>query len=390
MALTPTVAAPPNTTSIATALLAAQAAQSGVLTDYNKGSQIRTLAESLGMAGEVQGIISQALAFQAVAYSAFSAYGITPNGATAAVGQVTLATSLGANPPVTNISVPIPKGTVIQTTNGVQVTTTQSAVLLAGNSSINIPAQAVQVGPAGNVAANTLTQLVSALPYPLLSTNLQPFTGGANAESPSSVLARFTAKVAAINGATPVAIANAVIGVTVASTAEAVVKATVYEPWIAQMLAGQAAPYTPGYAIYVDNGSGSASSDLLAAVQTLVDGSFPTLPGNRPAGVPYTVNAVVPLDAQVVVSGTPLNASTASTLTTNVKSAMAALFNNLNFGASLVAAQVNGAVANAVGGLVSGLQVAFEDGNGNAITSLVPAYAYQRIILQTLTINFGA
>lgn len=386
-AQTLTVAAPPDAVTIATNILSAQAAQSGVVTDYNRGSQIRTLAEAQGMIGEMQGLISQAQAFQAIVYSAFAAYGISPNPATSAVGQATFATSLGANPPVANVSVPIPAGTVVQTTSGVQFATTQSAVLPAGASSINVPTTAVQNGPGGNIATGSLTQIVSALSYPLVVTNLLPFTGGANIESPVSVLARFTATVAAVNGATPVAIANAAIGVTVASTGESVAYATVVEPWITQM-AGGATTFTAGYNVYVDNGSGSASAALLSAVGTALNGAFPTLPGNRPAGVPYTTNAVVPLDAIVVVAGTPLNPANVNTLTTNVQGAMAALFNSLLFGAPLTLAQVTGAVANAVGGGVSGLTITLENGSGTAVNELTSGET-ERIILQTLTINFG-
>lgn len=388
MAASLTVAAPPDSTSIATTILAAQAAQSGVITDYNRGSQIRTLAETQGMIGEMQGVVTQALAFQALVYSAFSAFGITPYEASAAVGQITIATSLLANPPLVPLSVPVPAGTVVQTPNGVQFVTTQNAVLAAGASSINIPAQAVVTGPAGNVAASTITQIVSALSYPLVVTNLQPFTGGADAESPVATLARFTAAVSAINGASPVAIANAVIGVTVASTAEEVLYATVYEAWVDQMASG-ATTLTPGYAVYVDNGAGSASNALLTAVSTFMNGVLPTQLGNRPAGVPYTVNAVEPLDAVVVVDGTPLSTASASVLTANVGTAMTTLFNTLLFGMPITAAQVTGAVANAVGGLVSGLLVTLEDSNGNAVSELTPT-ATERVILQTLTINFGA
>jgi len=383
-----TVASPPDTNTIATQILAAQAAQSGVITDFNKGSQIRTIAESQGMIGEMQGVIAQALAFQTVVYGAFSAFNIYPNPATAAVGQATFATGFSSNAPPTNQSVLIPIGTLLQTISGVQFVTTQNAILPAGSVSINVPIQAVQTGAAGNVSASSINQIVSGLPYPLLVSNLYPTSGGAAAESPQSVLSRFTAAVTSINGATPVAIANAVIGVTVSTTGESVKFSTVYEPWIAQMNSG-ITPLTPGYDIYVDNGSGSASQSLLDAVQTAINGVYPSEPGNRPAGVPYTVNAVTPLAAIVVVTGMPINASAAAILTTSVQNAMSTLFNTLQFGSQLEESQVTATVANAVGGSVSGLTVVLEDGTGAAVTALTPT-SIERVILQTLTINFGA
>ncbi|WP_312283340.1 baseplate J/gp47 family protein [Candidatus Igneacidithiobacillus taiwanensis] len=363
------------------------AAQSGVITDYNKGSQIRTISEALGMIQEMQGIISSAEAFQSAVYGAMSAFGVTPNPASAAVGQVIFATSFAANPPTVGVSVLIPSGTLVQTISGVQFVTTQTAVLPAGSSSITVPIQAVQTGTGGNVAAGTITQLVSGLSYPLAVSNPYPTSGGAAQETIESTLQRFAAVVAAINGASPVAVANAAIGVTVASTGETVQYATCYEGWIAQMNAGETP--TAGYAVYVDNGSGTASQNLLNAVTSTLNGSFPTLPGNRPAGVPYTVNAVVPLAAVVVVSGTPVGSATAASLTTQVQSAMTTLFNALQFGQALTEAQVTAAVANAVGGGVSGLTVTLENSSGATVAQLSPL-AYERIILQTLTVNFGS
>jgi uncharacterized phage protein gp47/JayE len=387
MANSITVAAPPNTTTIATQILAAMAAQSGVVTDFNKGSQIRTLSEAQGMIGEMQGVISQAEAFQTIVYSAFTAFNIFPNPASSAVGLVTFATGFGSTAPPTNQAVLIPSGTLVQTTGGVQFVTTQNAILPAGSVSINIPVQAVQTGTGGNVSASAINQIISGLPYPLSVSNLYPTSGGAAAESPQSVLSRFTAAVASVNGATPVSIANAVIGVTVSGTSEAVKFSTVYELWVTQMAAG-ITPLTPGYAVYVDNGGGSASQALLDAVEASLNGTYPDLPGNRPAGVPYTVNAVVPLPATVVVNGTPFSATAAASLTTSVQNAMAALFNTLLFGVQLEASQVIAAVANSIAGGVSGLTVTLEDGSGNVVTALTPS-AIQRIILQTLTINFG-
>lgn len=387
MANSITVAAPPTANAVVTAVLSSMAAQSGVITDYNKGSQIRTISEALGMIQEMQGIISSAEAFQSAVYGAMSAFGVTPDPASAAAGQVIFATSFAANPPTVGASVLIPSGTLVQTISGVQFVTTQTAVLPAGSSSITVPIQAVQTGTGGNVAAGTITQLVSGLSYPLAVSNPYPTSGGAAQETIESTLQRFAAVVAAINGASPVAVANAAIGVTVASTGETVQYATCYEGWIAQMNAGETP--TAGYAVYVDNGSGTASQNLLNAVTSTLNGSFPSLPGNRPAGVPYTVNAVVPLAAVVVVSGAPVGSATAASLATQVQSAMTTLFNALQFGQALTEAQVTAAVSNAVGGGVSGLTVTLENSSGATVAQLSPL-AYERIILQTLTVNFGS
>src|ERR1700722_1978672 len=84
---------------------------------------------------------------------------------------------------------------------------------------------------------------------------------------------------------------------TASGSTEAVQYSTCYEPWIAQLLAGVTNP-AAGFQVYVDNGSGTASTALLTAVAAELDGDFATgAEGNRPAGVPYTVNVVNPVNA---------------------------------------------------------------------------------------------
>ena len=84
-----TVASPPSTVDSTAAGLAYMAAQSGVETDFNHGSQIRTILEAASAVGEEQGIIAQALAFEAMVYACYEAFDITPFAATPAVGAVT-------------------------------------------------------------------------------------------------------------------------------------------------------------------------------------------------------------------------------------------------------------------------------------------------------------
>src|SRR5580658_8696572 len=128
-----TVAAPPTTYSAASQILAMMAALSGVVTDYNQGSQARTASESIGAVVEQQGIWAQAEAYQALIYSALSLFNILPVPATAASGVVTFS----ALSPVAQ-NVPIPAGTLVQTNGGIQFATTIAVVLAAGNSNISV------------------------------------------------------------------------------------------------------------------------------------------------------------------------------------------------------------------------------------------------------------
>lgn len=387
MSNTITTPAPPNTSSIAAQAVAWISGQSGVLTDFNAGSQVRTLFEAFGSVEEIQSYTAQAQAFQALVYSAYQAYGITPLTAQYATGQVTFLTGTGSSPPAAAQSVSIPQGTIVQTIGGTQFTTTQSVVLAQGSSSVTAPVIASIGGTNGNVSASTITQIVTGLPYALFCTNTAATKGGQAAESAAQTLARFTAAVAATGLGTPVAIANAAVGVSVSGTGETAKYSTVYEPWVAQVLASGTP--TAGYNVYVDNGSGSASADLLTAVETKLDGILNTSTlGYRPAGVPYAVSGVVPVYSTVTVSGTLANGASRTTETTAVESALSTYYDSLAFAEPAEEPELVAAVANAVSSNVSSLAVYLINVSGTAVSGISASYN-ERNILQSYTINFA-
>lgn len=386
MSNTITVAAPPTTVQVATQIMSWQTGQSGVVTDYNTGSQIRTLSEAIGSVEELEGVAAQALAFQALVYSAYTAYGITPLQAAPASGTVTFLTGTGSNPPPAAQSVSIPAGTLVQTIGGTQFQTTQSVVLLQNSTSISAPITATVAGANGNVSSNMITQIVTGLPYALYCNNSAATTGGQAAEAASATLARFTAAVAATGLSTPVAIANACIGVTVSGTGEAVEFSTCFEPWVSQQQNGQTV--VPGYTVCIDNGSGNASSTLLSNAQTKLDGIAGTSTlGYRPAGVPYTVEAVTPLYSSVVVSGVANTSGLVSTLTASAIAAIQAQYAALGFAAVLDQSNILADVANSVSPNISSLAVYLINASGTIVSGIAAAYN-QRNILQSYTVNF--
>ena len=217
-----TIPAPPTATTTAASILSWMTGQSGVLTDYNVGSQIRTLAESIGAVEEQDGVAAQAQAFQALVYSAYSLFGIYPKTAAYSTGSVAFLTGTGVTPPPAAQAVSIPKATIVQTTGVITFQTTQAVTLAQGSTSITAPIIALNSGASSNVAINTITTITTGLAYTLFCTNYAATSGGTAAETPSATFARFTSAVASIGLGTPVALANACIGVTVSGTGETV------------------------------------------------------------------------------------------------------------------------------------------------------------------------
>lgn len=378
-----TLPSSPTTISYAQSILSSMQALSGVATDYNIGSQIRTFAESSGSVVEMQSVAAQQQAYYGLTYGSITAYGITPLGAQFATGNVTFSTSLSGSVPASQ-NVTISAGALLQTAGGIQFQTTAAVTLLSGNTSISAPVAAIVAGTTGNVGSGTITTIVTGLGYPLYVSNAASTTGGAAAESPSNTLARFAADVGSLGLASPYAVANAAIGVSVGS--ESVLFGSCYEPWIA---AGSGAGSgTAGYVLYIDNGLGTASSALIAAVNAKISGSA-TTSGYRPVGVPYSVQAVTALQSNVSVVGTLLPYIQPSAVETNIQLAVNAYYSAQGIGGTISQSNLSASVANAGEGYFTSLSVILSNTSGTPETSLTASYS-QRNILVGLTQNVTA
>ena len=389
MATSPTVAVPTTTAEIAVQMLAYQAGQSGTPSDINVGSQIRTLSESFGNVAEIETIGAMALALQTMVYGCWSAFGITPLSASQAQGTVTFSTGPVSPPPATQ-NITIYSGTIVQTTAGVQYATTETVTLALGNTSVNATAAAVIAGSAGNTSAGTILTISSGLTYPLYVNNANPFTGGTDAETIGQTQNRFLSLVQSIGLASPVAIANACIGVQAANSTETCLYATVYEPWVTLPANSQLA----GYTVYIDNGSGTASSALILAVQTTLNGLFSqtsplsSVVGYRVAGVPYSVLTVTPVSYSVVVNGTLYNSANDAVDEGAVVAAIQAYQTSLQFGSSIQQAQLNSAVGVVLDGDASAYTVTLYDSTVTEQT-VIAVPVYKRALLSAVTVTLN-
>ncbi len=366
----------PNTTDITLAFLALMGAQSGVLTDYNPGSIVRTQAESLGSVIELQGIQEQTLAYQTMVYGAMTAMGITPRGASYATGVVTLSA-----PGPVPYSIAIASGSIVQTQGGIQFYTITNTSIASGNQSTSVGVQAVSGGVGGNVPAGAITALVTSVGYPITATNGLPTAGGAPAEALSQTLARFAAAVAAPGLCSPVAVANGAIGII--TGAESVQFANTYEPWIA---AGSgAASGTPGFTLYIDDGTGTASSALITAVENAISGT----PGFRPVGVPYSVLAGTPVYATISVTGTMLSAydSASGTTSNAVSGAIVAYASSLPFASTLYLGNISAIIGNAGEGQLANFSAVLSYASGaTGVSSITGSYS-GRVVLSSVSVS---
>lgn len=251
-------------------------ARQPALTDFTAGSDLDALTGSaVILADQVIRIVVDRMAAGFVATAVGDDLdtvvtdrypSLTRTEASASVGTVTFTrgTTTGA--------ISIPAGTTIRATvsgTSVDFTTDLTVVMGSGDSSIAARATCTATGAAGNVAASTVTTIVSDIPDDtagdLTLSNAERFVGGADEEGDDAYRARAQAYPSTLGLGTAAALRTAAIAV----------------PGIAYATVRDDA--TPGIAhVYVADADGNSNSAQVADAQTAVDAV-------RAAGVLVTV-----------------------------------------------------------------------------------------------------
>jgi len=314
---------------IAASMMNLMASVQASITDYNIGSVNRTMLEAVALELEeiyyrtFQGILD---GIPAGVYEAFG-FGKLP--ATPAVGNVTFGRSAAAT-----VSYTVPTGTVVATATGLRFTTTEEVVILAGNTSVNVQVAASDAGAAGNVAANSIILMTIAVLGIETVTNGLPTSGGADEETADGQQARFTEYVlglarSPINGIEAGAKTVTLVDAGSGLITERVVLAKIVEPY----LLDQREPV--GIAtLYIDNGAGGASVDLVIKAQQVIDGYIDaegvTIMGYRAAGVVINVVAVTLFSQDVSALVTLDSGADQATVDTSLRNAIDAVFSGIN------------------------------------------------------------
>ncbi|TGE33317.1 baseplate J/gp47 family protein [Desulfosporosinus sp. Sb-LF] len=201
-------------------------------------------------------------------------YGVFPKGGTIATGS---ATFVGAE------TTPIPTSTIIQTPGATRFTTIAPAVIVGGVATVSI--QALAIGSAYNVPANTITQIPAAISGITSVTNSSAITGGTNDETDSDLLVRFLAR-----AQTPSTSGNAAHYAQWASEVNGIGAAHVYPLW-----AGAGTVKV----VVIDSNKRAVSSGMVSTVAAYIE-------DNRPIGATVTVESAtelaIDISATIVLS----------------------------------------------------------------------------------------
>lgn len=199
----------------------------------------------------------------------------------------------------------------------------QTYIFPAGASTLQVLAQCVTPGTQGNVAAGTLTQLVSGFPGVNGVTNASAVYDGQDAASDSATKSGFVQYLQALGTSCYAAIANAIVGV----GANLTFNILEYEHF-------DGSPFVSGFTVVVDDGSGAIPASTLTAVQAAID-VVRAAGANRAVSAPNNLAVNISVHINSTVTGI-------STMTQGqVTAALAAYINTL----AVAAKNSNGVVS---------------------------------------------
>ncbi len=364
--------------SIVTNIATATQAACKSLLDFKVGSILRALAQAVAaQLLWLQAIILQTLTLTRAATSLgadldswCADYGFFRLPASASTGQVAFSRFSASQQAV------IPVGATVQTSDGTQtfavtIDTSNSAynaalggyVLPVNTASVNVPVLALVGGSGGNVQAGTISVMTSPIPGVDTVTNAAGFFNGADAELDPSFRARFVLYLASLSKGTKTAIGAAVKGV------QQGLNYTITENQDYNGTTDMGFFY-----VVVDDGTGHASSDLLAAVGVAVE----AVRGETIRYGVFAPSLITASAAMVITSAAGFNHAT---VVGNVGTALTNFINGLTLGVSLPYTQL-ASIAYGVPGVtnVSGILL-------NGGTADLAATNQQRIVASVMTIS---
>lgn len=293
-------------------------------------------------------------------------FGLTRLAAVASSGQVTFSRFTATQ------SATIPTGTLVQTGDGTQQffviadatqaywnTGLNAYVIPAGTASGSVTVQALNPGIQGNVNANTITTISTAIVGVDTVTNPLAFANGVDVESDTALKARFVTFIQGLKQGIKAAVASAI------ASLQQGIQYTLTEN---QAYGGGS---QPGFFYVVINPSGTAiQSEVYSAIDLI-----------RPLGSTFGVFAATQITANVAVSVTAASGYTHSQVAAAIQTALQNFIAAIPLGQSLLWSQLYSVIWG-VAGVATATSLTLNGG-----TSDLTATAQQTIVAGTITVN---
>lgn len=255
------------------------------ITDYNKGSIIRTILEGIAGVGHkfyIDTKIGYDNNLKAIPYSVF---GFEKKPGLKATGKVKF---MATNP--INSDTVIDKGTIVKS-GTLAFETSEFAVIKAGALESNlVTCQAESVGIEYNVEAKKINVINTIVPSNVVGVeNPEKISNGTNEETDSQLLERFKIYINGLQGGNSYGIKSAVLtipGVRSCSIEEHVpLKDDIYS-----------------FTVWVDDGTGSMTDSLKNEIEDVINGTDTAEnPGKRVAGERFETKAALSVPVNIIV-----------------------------------------------------------------------------------------
>jgi Baseplate J-like protein len=231
------------------------------VTDFNVGSVNRTLLEAAGAeVDELYQAYAQGL-LDAIPVAIYRSFDFDTKPALSASGLVRFSAT-----PSHESLVTIPAGFMVAAPGGVQFQVAQQYTIPVGQQTVDALVVCTAPGTAGNVAANTITSLVSSAVDLGSVTNLAAFTNGRGVESEAERKLRFISYIRTLAKGTPEACIYAAKLAQITDPASGL---------LLERVARCELEETPGHVdMWIHNGAGGTSDALLARAEQLVHGGW--------------------------------------------------------------------------------------------------------------------
>jgi|HigsolmetaAR203D_1030402.scaffolds.fasta_scaffold05033_4 uncharacterized phage protein gp47/JayE len=304
-------------------------------TDFRVGSRIRTMYEAVGLVvEEYYDRVHRAMKTM-IEQNVYAAMGFEKQPAVYATGAVTFSRTTPAD---TNYL--IPAGTIVRTratatSAPVNFRTTVDAVIAVGQTSVTVPVICQTPGTVGNVDAGTITNFLTKPTGVDAVTNANPLSNGREEETPDEQKSRFQKFISSLSRGTLPAIeygaTTAVITDENGDVIERVVDARAFE-FIPERL-GEVD-------VYIWNGVGQASQDLIDEVQKILHGYYDSngkpVYGYKPAGIMVTVYSASAADVYIRINIKPEDGVELEELKPYIEREIADFFSALKQGDTLI------------------------------------------------------
>jgi uncharacterized phage protein gp47/JayE len=225
-------------------------------------------------------------------------------------------------------------------------------VMAANVASISVPVQAVVAGTSGNVTANQINLIVSAIPFVTSVNNPTDVDNAKNAESDLAYLTRFQLYINSLSKATPPAIEAAI---------ESVQDNILYN--VIENKNYALTEQLGFFTIIIDDGSGNPPDSLVTAVENIIEIT-------RGLSIKYGVYKTIPVTATVGANLVVDPAYDASQLVVAVQAALTAYINSLDVAAPLAITKLPTVIYQVSPGILN-IQNLLVNGSSNDVTPTV-------------------